>query len=530
MAATDATLLLGASKRPPTWSGFVAAHPLSSAAVAVLALGAVAGVTTAAVIASRAAASATSSGPEQVMLTIMSPTSLGVTWAVAEGASYTPFNLPAKNYLPDYRVPVVVNSGVPAVLPRVRWGIAPDALNSSSPANQTRYSVNLNRDWRKVVANATSSALLSAVFGPLVPGQTYYYSVGDDANGFTAPVATVAPPAAGAVGARFAVIGDLGTTSNSSATLAHVLAEHASAPFAALLYLGDLSYSDGEMPVWESFGRLFGGGFGATGGGVAAVLPIGAVMGNHEWGQDNTLSFTKRYRTPAGGNASRQYYSLDIGLLHVVFVQGYCPELSSASAPNVCLGAGSAQRAWLIADFAARDTARTPWTVVIVHQPWHNSNEAHSIAREGVWIADALEDLVQGADLILSGHVHAYERCARAYRWACNASAPVSIVVGDGGNREGLAANWTQPQPAWSLLRQASFGHGVIEPRNATHLHWSWIQSPALAPKVGDEFWLIKNDPGQCGGGETRQPLMAAAAARGSASRPWLGRDEAWER
>lgn len=220
------------------------------------------------------------------------------------------------------------------------------------------------------------------------------------------------------------------------------------------------------------------------------------------------LSFTSRFASPAGRNASRLYYSLDYGMMHVVFVQGYCPEMPFWSGePVPCLAPGSPQARWLAADLRAVDRGVTPWVVVIVHQPWHNSNFAHNIPTEGVAIQAVLEDLVQSADLVVSGHVHSYERAARAYNFKCNATAPVHIVVGDGGNREGLAANWTTPQPSWSLLRQASFGHGQLTAVNVTHLRWTWVQSPRDAPSQGDDAYIIKNDPGACGGGVTRAPF-----------------------
>jgi len=221
------------------------------------------------------------------------------------------------------------------------------------------------------------------------------------------------------------------------------------------------------------------------------------------------LSFVKRFKSPAGADPAALYYSLDYGMMHVVFVQGYCPAMADWVDVAPCLGRGSAQAAWLAADLAAVDRAMTPWVIVIVHQPWHNSNWSHRIATEGVGIQAVLEDAVQSADLVLSGHVHSYERVARAYRFACNASAPAYIVVGDGGNREGMSTNWTTPQPEWSLLRQASFGHGQLIAVNKTHLRWRWLQSARGAPAVGDDFWLVKGDAGACGGGTTRGPLRA---------------------
>lgn len=53
---------------------------------------------------------------------------------------------------------------------------------------------------------------------------------------------------------------------------------------------------------------------------------------------------------------------------------------------------------------------RTPWLIVLFHVPWYNSNEAHQ--HEGDGMMASMEPLLYAAsvDLVLSGHVHAYER------------------------------------------------------------------------------------------------------------------------
>ena len=65
--------------------------------------------------------------------------------------------------------------------------------------------------------------------------------------------------------------------------------------------------------------------------------------------------------------------------------------------------------------------------IATVHQPWVNSNTAHSMGTEGVPIQQALEKVLYDArvDLVLSGHVHAYgewcvcrmHSCALATVW-----------------------------------------------------------------------------------------------------------------
>ncbi|KAF9626377.1 hypothetical protein IFM89_032793 [Coptis chinensis] len=49
-----------------------------------------------------------------------------------------------------------------------------------------------------------------------------------------------------------------------------------------------------------------------------------------------------------------------------------------------------------------------------------------------------------------------------------NSSAPVYITIGDGGNIEGLANKFTEPQPSYSAYREASFGHAMLEIKNQT--------------------------------------------------------------
>jgi len=42
-----------------------------------------------------------------------------------------------------------------------------------------------------------------------------------------------------------------------------------------------------------------------------------------------------------------------------------------------------------------------------------------------------------GVDIVLNGHVHAYERTAAVYKWQLDECGPVHLNLGDGGNREG---------------------------------------------------------------------------------------------
>ena len=156
--------------------------------------------------------------------------------------------------------------------------------------------------------------------------------------------------------------------------------------------------------------------------------------------------------------------------------------------------------------------------------------------------------LQHGADVVFSGHVHAYERSGRVARRRADALGPLHIVVGDGGNREGLSVNYLDPAPKWSAFREASYGHGSLDLLNSTHAVWRWLRnggggeggegekresgdetgffsssSSSSSPTKGktlsavaaDETWIIR--------GEARR---SAAAGGGLERSPWWWLEE----
>ncbi|KAK4795128.1 hypothetical protein SAY86_013122 [Trapa natans] len=105
-------------------------------------------------------------------------------------------------------------------------------------------------------------------------------------------------------------------------------------------------------------------------------------------------------------------------------------------------------------------------------------------------------------DVVFAGHVHAYERSERISNIAYNIvngectprsdeSAPVYITIGDGGNLEGLATEFTEPQPSYSAFREASFGHGMLEIKNRTHAFFSWHRNEDEIAVEADSAWLL---------------------------------------
>ena len=76
---------------------------------------------------------------------------------------------------------------------------------------------------------------------------------------------------------------------------------------------------------------------------------------------------------------------------------------------------GSLQHDWLLKNLQTIDRSQTPWVVVMMHCPWYNSNTGHQ--GEGNVMKANLEAMLYnaGVDIVLDGHVHAYERTFPVY-------------------------------------------------------------------------------------------------------------------
>jgi polygalacturonase len=114
----------------------------------------------------------------------------------------------------------------------------------------------------------TSPTLHAVALPPLLSSTKYEFTIG----GRAFKMAT--PPAAGADAITFGVVGDLGQTKNSTATVAALTAEAAAGSIDVLLHAGDLSYADGDGYRWDSYGRMMEN--------LSSAIPVASVGGT--WG------------------------------------------------------------------------------------------------------------------------------------------------------------------------------------------------------------------------------------------------------
>jgi hypothetical protein len=143
--------------------------------------------------------------------------------------------------------------------------------------------------------------------------------------------------------------------------------------------------------------------------------------GNHEYETSGAAGYFDYFGARAG-QRGKGYYSYDVGAWHVVVLNSNC------SAVGGC-GTGSPQEQWLRADLAA---SAQRCTVAMFHHPRFSSSQ-YGEDRGMVPFWSALYD--HGAELVLNGHAHHYERFApqRPDGTRDTAFGIREFVVGTGG-------------------------------------------------------------------------------------------------
>lgn len=181
---------------------------------------------------------------------------------------------------------------------------------------------------------------------------------------------------------------------------------------AKVLVLGDIQYEVGRLAAFQesydkSWGRF-----------KKNSLP---APGNHEYGTGVTRGYFE-YFGPKYGTKRKSWYSTDVGGWHVISLNSNCAQIGGCQK-------GSAQEKWLRADLAA---SKAKCTLAIMHHPrWTSGLHGNSTQVDGLWrtLAEA------GADVVLAGHDHHYERLAPldAAGRVDEAKGMRSFVVGTGG-------------------------------------------------------------------------------------------------
>ena len=203
---------------------------------------------------------------------------------------------------------------------------------------------------------------------------------------------------------QFAVIGDFGTNSKAEGQVA-ALVKSWNPEFIATL--GDNNYPDGGSASLDgNVGRYYSdyiGGYSGSYGPGAPTNRFFPALGNHDWGTRSgkpplpkphtdyfSLPGNERYYTYTRGPV--QFFVLDSGDGSGTSSDGFEPDGITSD---------STQGRWL-RDALSRSTS--PWQVVCLHHPPHSSGP-HGGTPVMRWPFKEW-----GADLVLAGHDHVYER------------------------------------------------------------------------------------------------------------------------
>jgi acid phosphatase type 7 len=159
------------------------------------------------------------------------------------------------------------------------------------------------------------------------------------------------------------------------------------AQLAGVLLLGDDQYENGTL---GDFRRSFAPTWGRLG---PKLYP---APGNHEYNTAGAAGYFGYFGSRAGPD-HRGYYSYDIGAWHFLALNSNCRAIGGCNLT-------SAQGRWLKADLAAH---RTKCTLAYWHHPRFSSGRhGDEMLADGFW----RELYAAGADVVLVGHDHDYER------------------------------------------------------------------------------------------------------------------------
>jgi tartrate-resistant acid phosphatase type 5 len=208
--------------------------------------------------------------------------------------------------------------------------------------------------------------------------------------------------------ARFAVVGDYGADATGYAaqegSVANLIKSwNAASPLDAVVTTGDNNYEYGEWStIDQNIGKYYSdfiGNYVGSYGPGAATNKFYPVPGNHDW--DSTIDqdgdgkagidpYTDYFTLP--GN--ERYYTAIVGPVQIFAIDSDPREPDGRDV-------NSAQAQWLRQGLAA---STSPWQIVVFHHPSYSSG-SHGSDTTMQW------PFAQwGADLVLNGHDHSYER------------------------------------------------------------------------------------------------------------------------
>jgi acid phosphatase type 7 len=248
-----------------------------------------------------------------------------------------------------------------------------------------------------------------------------------------------------------AILLAVGDIAYCDATADELVGELAARLPGTIALLGDNAYQHGSPADYANC-------FDPTWGGLRDRLR--AVPGNHEYETKEAAAYFS-YFGAGVGKLGEGWYSYDLGAWHLIALNSECGAIRGC-------GAGSPELAWLVADLAAHPVA---CTLAYWHHPRYSSGlHGDNDMTEEFWQALA----AAGADVVLEGHDHDYERIA-----------PIegirSFVVGTGGRS---LYQWPDSPGQYTEVR-ANDTYGLLQ-LTLRAADYSWRFVPAAGGSFTD--------------------------------------------
>ena len=161
---------------------------------------------------------------------------------------------------------------------------------------------------------------------------------------------------------------------------------------AAVLPLGDLQYENGAY-------TKFVGSYDPSWGRLRAITK--PAPGNHEYGTAGAAGYYQYFGSARRETRQRAPLSYDLGAWHLIVLNSNCMPVGGC-------GPGWPPEQWLKADLAS---AQALCTLAYWHHPRFSSGTEHG--SDATYDAFWRDLYAAGADVVLNGHDHDYERFAR---------------------------------------------------------------------------------------------------------------------
>ncbi|OLE60405.1 MAG: alkaline phosphatase, partial [Cyanobacteria bacterium 13_1_40CM_2_61_4] len=159
----------------------------------------------------------------------------------------------------------------------------------------------------------------------------------------------------------------------------------------AILALGDVQYGGATLSLFRRW-------YGSSWGQPRLKTITHPAPGNHEY-EDASARGYFAYFGAAAGEPGKGWYSFDLGAWHLVSLNSNCDHVGGC-------GLDSPQERWLRADLA-----KSPARCTIAY--WHHPRFSSGLHGDDYRTAVLWDDLATvGAELVLVGHDHDYERFA----------------------------------------------------------------------------------------------------------------------